>query len=179
MELQGFKGLDFNFKETTMKNLTRLIALCVLALTPFGVKAQGVTHNSFDGTGAVVSRRQVHTFVKNGTSDTYAIGSAVCYSTSSDDGITVGDCSSDGEFGACMIDESCAAGAMCKCLVEGFTEALVYNGAGDDSTAGEFVYVGSEGTFEALHSPTHKDKPVGVFLDSTGTSGSVQAYLKF
>jgi hypothetical protein len=165
-----------------MKKLTQFLAICVFTLMAFGARAQqALDHNSLDATGAVVSRKKSHTFVKNGHDQTLAQGAAVCYSVTADDGITVAKCPADGAWGACMIDESCATGAMCKCLVEGYTAAMLYNGAEDDATAGKLVYVGSEGTFEAELTPSTQNpqKPVGYFLDSTGTSGAVKAYLKF
>jgi hypothetical protein len=162
-----------------MKNLSLIVAL-VVASASFTAKAQPAAHNSFDATGTIKTYKKVHTFVKNGTASTIADGSVVCLDLTADNGATVGLCAALGDPALCVVDEAsgCAASAMCKCLVEGYKSNLVFDGSGNDATAGMAVYSDIDGKAAGITSPAATDYGMGVFLDSSTDSGSIEAYIR-
>jgi len=162
-----------------MKKLINFFMLTVLTLFVFNTHAAQEAENSFNGDGTVKTLKKEVTFVKSTHDVSLTSGSAVCYDETLDDAISVKKCGVEGQYAACMLLETCAAGALCRCLEKGYTDILQYDGSGDGSTAGQAIYVGTTGRFVAKHTPTVKYKIIGEFLNSSTTSGSVKAFVNF
>jgi hypothetical protein len=157
-----------------MKYLISLIFIA-FAFESYAQNAQ----NSFNGDGTVKTRRIVYSFVKNSQGSTFDQGDVVCHDNTDDDGISVAYCAALGDPGYCMIDEACEDGKMCKCIVEGYTAALDFDGNGDNAVAGKPIFTGTDGNANAATTPTAGHKVIGTFLDAASASGAVEAYVKF
>jgi len=141
--------------------------------------------NSFDNTGSVKFRDRVVIKVRANSTTAITKGQCVYFNTTSDDGITVDAVPISGKtyFPACMAMEAIAVNKMGKCLVYGYTDALLF-AADTTATAGEAVYCGSvnsAGRFIAIASGSvaAANRPVGQFLDASAATGSVEAFVNF
>jgi len=158
-----------------------LVFTMLFAMSAF---ATAYDHNSYDGDGTTVkSRRQVFTFVLNSASAAFAEGQVVCHDLATDDGIGADLCTSEGDPAAyCMVAEACAVGVMCKCLIEGFTDDLTFDGSGDAASTGDAIYADVNGKAAAVTVDTTAEaayKIIGTYLDAVSTSVDVEAYIKF
>lgn len=150
-----------------------LLALAV-ATSAFG---QGST-NYVNAAGTVQSRQQVFLSVVNGASSAVTEGKFVCLDLTDDNGITVDFCAGEGDMPLCMVlDASCAVGARCKCLKEGFTDVASFDPTGGTGTAGGVGYAAVDGDIVVISSPGAADFPAAVFLDASASTGDVQVYL--
>jgi len=148
--------------------------------------------NSFDNTGTVKFRDRVVIKVRANGTTAITKGQCVYYNTTSDDGITVDAIPlilpTDGKTGtslfpACMAMEAIAVNKDGKCLVFGYTDALLFDG-GTTAVAGEPIFCGSPnsaGRFMAIaHGSVNAyNRPVGQFLDASAASASVEAFVNF
>lgn len=138
--------------------------------------------NSFDNTGAQLSKDKVHVACKAAVALAY--GDVAYYSLTADDGATcvAGYGLGQGFPAAGVVDEgSCSVGAMCKIQVYGIHDAVKIDPAslsGGAAVAG-FPAVGSAvakyvtgGSTVASHSK------IGIFLDDASATGTVQLFIK-
>ena len=132
--------------------------------------------NRTDASGNWIHSEIQDISVINDTGSTASKGSAMCVSTSDDDGYRVSECSVEGGKALCFLEESCADHARCRCRKRGKVSAnWVDSGTGtEDATAGQCVYVSGNdnGAVQgiaadtALESGSVYPNCLGVFLDS-------------
>lgn len=146
--------------------------------------------NSFENDGTVKNRDRIVIRVRANSTTAITKGQCVYYNTTSDDGITVDAVpivlpagGTNSIFPACMALEAIAVNKDGKCLVYGYTDALLFDG-GTAAVAGEAVYCGSPnslGRFKAVAagSVNSYERQVGQFLDASAASGSVEAFVNF
>lgn len=156
--------------------------LIVMALALFALNGHALItdpmSNQFDNTGAVVKKEKVSIKVKNGESSSIAAGSVVVYSTSADNGATVASGSTAGMPVACVMEEACAAGAVCLCQKSGYHPAVLFDAAVGGAVAGEAGFHSATAYYvKSNDSVAAGNVPLGVFLDTISATGSVEMVL--
>ena len=167
-----------------MRNLISLCSFIFIALT-MNVYATitSPNSNSYDATGTIYSLDKEWIMVRN-MGSSIAKGLLVRPDTTTyDDGASVVTVTASApyEVALCMADETIAQYASGKCLIRGYTDALLYDAsitasvgqaifAGGSSTAGYAIAVASS-SIQGYH------KQIGTFLDASATSGAIEAYL--
>lgn len=173
----------FNFNKGKIMRLLSVLFALLMSFEAFALINQDGS-SSFDATGTVKDREQIFIRVKNGSSSSAAVGTAMSVSTSADDGVTHTISTGEGdEAVSCIVSGSAiAAGATGKCQVYGYHSAVLFDSfTGTYATAGESAYVSGNrdgyvhGYPEA--SVATKAKRVGVFLDAATATGSVEVFL--
>ena len=133
--------------------------------------------NYVDGTGSVQSRVQNFLTVVNGASSALTVGEGVCLDLTDDNGVSVDFCAASGNKPLCLIvDTSCAVGARCKCLKEGYFAAGAFAAGQGAAVAGGAAYVHTDGSLYGDDTDDGKH-PIGVFLDAATVTGSVEIYV--
>lgn len=147
----------------------------VLALVSAEAMAQA--KNYIDATGAVVTREAEYSTVINSAASALTVGEAVCLDLTADDGISVDFCTANGMPLGLIVDTSCAVGARCKLLKRGYFSAGVLDVTQGNATAGEAAFAHTDGSVYGDLTDDGKH-PVGVFLDSSSSSGSIELFVK-
>jgi hypothetical protein len=163
-----------------MRKLFALIGIfAIMPITAFALIASPMS-NQFDATGTISNKEYVAISIKNGTGSTIAAGSLVKASATSDDGATIALTSSVLDVPLCMVEASCVNGAMCKCLVYGYTDVLLFD-ASATAVAGEGIYLSGPNNGYALAVASASVAAymvrVGAFLDASAASGAVEAFI--
>lgn len=133
--------------------------------------------NYFDNLGTLVKQDKVFIQVKAGNA--FSKGDVAAFSTSADDGATVVDVTTAGQFSACVIGEDLASGAKGLCQVYGY--ATVNKGFGDAMVAGSPIYAGADalgGKAAGITSPSASQHTIGVALDASSATESVEAFIR-
>jgi hypothetical protein len=133
--------------------------------------------NYFDNTGTLVKQDKVFIQVKAGNA--FVKGDIAAFSTTADDGATVVDATALGQFVACVIAEDLASGAKGLCQVYGY--ATVNKGFGNNFVAGSPIYAGADalgGKAAAITSPSAGQLAIGVALDASSATESVEAFIR-
>ena len=157
-------------------------ALVIMSFNASALILNSGSSNNFDATGTIKYQDKVFVQVKNGTGSSLAAGTLVGPDLTSDDGATVAKivASAQASKAICMVAETIANGSMGKCQVYGYTDKLLFDAA-TTAVAGEGIFVGSStagyGLAIASASVSGYNTPVGIFLDASAASGSVEAYL--
>jgi hypothetical protein len=160
----------------------KFLTLILMFLFVGDVYANAYGSNSFNADASVKSRRSVFTYVENGQGAAFDAGDIVCHDIGEDDGVHADYCDNIGDPAYCMVMEACNDGAMCKCLLEGYTSVLDFDGSGEAGTAGTAVVADIDGNSAGVSGSSSTEaayKIIGTFLDTVSTSTTVEAYIKF
>lgn len=141
------------------------------------VEAMAQAKNYVDATGAVKTREAEFSTVINSASSALTAGEAVCLDLTADDGISVDFCTTNGMPLGVIVDTSCAVGARCKLLKRGYYSVAVLDVTQGNATAGEAAYAHTDGSVYGDLSDDGKH-PLGVFLDSSAASGTIEIFVK-
>lgn len=155
----------------------KIVIALLFALTAQSVFAVGGT---LDGTGAVKSQNKEYVPVVNGASAALTAGEAVCADlgeSAGDNGIHVDYCTASGVSIGLIVDTSCAVGARCKVQTKGVFEAGVLDVTRGNAVAGDPAFVHTDGSLYGDTTPADNIQHVGVFLDSSSASGTIQVFL--
>lgn len=165
-----------------MKNLLiSLFAIVALNAMAFIGPVDRSANLSYDGTAMSGTLEKHFMNVKNGSGGTLAAGSVVVLDLTADDGFTVTTSTTQTQSPACIIEASCASAALCRCQVYGYATALLdANNTNTQATAGArfFLSANNAGYIQGIASPNGTQEPGGIFYDTTGSSGSVEVFIK-
>lgn len=117
----------------------------------------------------------------NRSGGTLAVGTVTVWETTEDDGASVTTSATAGAIPACILVESCADDAACKCQVSGLFDSVLFDSTNANATAGQSAYISENNAGyvqgESLGSVVATDVPVGVFYDSASASASVELHI--
>lgn len=168
-----------------MKKLLKTLFFTSFALFNMAIADVGpvAKSTSLDNLGQLQpgSLEQFFIYVKNVNGATLAQGSGVVLDYSEDDGYSVNTSVDQAARPHCMIVESCADDALCKCQTYGYTSLALYDNGGGDAVSGGYMFASTanagyfvykeSGTFGTSHNAW------GVFYDSSSSSGAVEAFI--
>lgn len=119
-------------------------------------------------------------YVKNVSGSTINDGDVVIadFGADGDNGYAVTTTTTAGQFPLCVMAESCADDANCKCQTYGLKTNVNFDAG--LATAGDYAYIdeSAAGSVSGIASPDAKDTPVGVFYDTSSTSGDVEVFIR-
>ena len=161
--------------------LTLLFLLSTVAFADVGLVGRST---SLDAAGAVQAGSLEKFFinVKNQSGGALEDGDVVILDVSNDDGYSVTTSTTAGDTPHCILNEACAAAAMCSCQTYGYKSNVNFDVTNGNATAGFPVFI-SESTAgkveaEAKGSIAASDVPLGVFYDSATASGDLEVFIK-
>jgi len=161
-----------------MKNLL-LGFLFVFSLTAFAVVTPSGISNHFDNTGTLQFKDSVDIMVKNGTGSSMAAGSLAALDLTADDGATVTTTTTLGDASSlCIVVNAIAAGKVGPCRVYGYIANAQLDATAGSSTAGANAYASTTAGKVQGTTPGATLTPVGVFLDTSSTSGDVELFVR-
>lgn len=138
-----------------------------------------------DNTGTLIRKDSVTIKVRNNDPQYIATSSVVLwdYGATGDDGFGVvlsATGSNQGNYAACVTIGGLAAGQIGQCQVYGYGTVKITNQAGGyTATAGSALYVSnSPGRATGIQSAAATDRPVGIALDSSITTGYMEVFIK-
>jgi Uncharacterized conserved protein (DUF2190) len=149
----------------------KILALLLLALS-FTAFGQG----SYDAAGTVKLQKKTFESFVNSASAALTVGEGVCLDLTADDGIAIDYCVDGKPPIGIIVDTSCAVGARCKVQTKGVFETAVLNVAQGTATAGSQVFVYTDGSVYGDDTDDAKGS-LGVFLDTSTSSGTTQVYI--
>ena len=161
-----------------------IIALMALSLNAFADVCNEGRSTSWDATGTVRSDSldQCYVKVSNVDQGTLAKGSIVIVDDTVSNGYEIATSTSAGAVPHCMIMESCANGAKCKCQTYGYTEDLLFDVTNTNATVGESIFISENAAGyvqnEALASIAASDIVIGEFRETKSASGAIKAFLR-
>ncbi len=162
-----------------MKNLLFIALFAIVSVAHAIVLSPG-SGTYVDATGTVVNYDKVWIIVKSATA--IARGKVVYPDLTADDGYTVTTTAPQaGNKALCVTDEAIAAGGTGLCLVRGKHDAVYFEPIGGvNLTAGYPIY-GSGTTVGYSYAITGASvtyqTPIGVGLDASSATGTVDAYI--
>jgi hypothetical protein len=119
--------------------------------------------------------------VSNASGGSLAKGSVVISDTSQANPHVVTTSTTAGSAPICVIAETCSTGAKCKCQTYGYTDSLLFE-ATKEASAGHLVFISENvakySMAEVKGSIAGSDVPIGTFLETSATSGSIKAFIK-
>lgn len=160
------------------------LALTVFTVTAFadvGLVGRSV---SVDGAGSLQSGSLEKFFinVKNQSGGALLDGDVVVWDSSNDDGYSVTTSATAGAVPACVLNEACAASALCECQTYGLKTNVNFDVTNASSTAGFLAFISESNAgkvqAEALASYAASDVPIGMFYDTVAASGDVEIFIK-
>lgn len=169
-----------------MKNFLKTLFLASLTLINIAFADVGPVgrSTSLDNLGQLQpgSLEQFFIYVKNVNGSTIAAGSGVVLDYVEDDGYSVNLSTSQSARPHCMVVESCADDALCKCQTYGYTSIALFDQSGGSSVSGGYMFASTANAgyfvYKALNSANVATASRwGVFYDSDTTSGAKEAFL--
>lgn len=164
-----------------MKNL--FLVLC-MAFSALSVNAEiGPVNRStnVDYAGAVVNGTKEQRFINviNASGVSIAVGKAVVWDLTADDGASVTTSTTATNTPACIMAVTCAAAKLCKCQVYGYFSAVLFDSTNNNATAGKRVYLSTRnaGYVAARGTELATEVPIGIFYDSASASGAVEMFI--
>jgi len=145
------------------------------------VSASAYAQGTLSATGAVKSQYKEFAPFVNGAAAALTVGEAVCLdvgSAPSDDGIHIDYCAVIGTSIGIVTDTSCAVGARCKVQTKGVFETAVLDVSNGNAVAGSSAYVNTDGSLYGDATPADDIQAVGIFLDGSSASGTIQVFIK-
>jgi hypothetical protein len=144
------------------------------------VTTSAYSQGTLDAAGVVKSQYKLFEPFVNGASAALTIGEGVCLdigTAPSDDGIHIDYCVDGYPPVGIIAETSCAVGAKCKVQTKGVFETAVLNVSNGNAVAGNSAYVYTDGSLYGDTTDTNK-VPVGLFLDASSASGTIQVFIK-
>jgi len=149
----------------------------VLITALFVGEAYAQARNYVNAAGTVVTREAEYSTVINSAASALTVGEAVCLDLTADDGISVDFCTANGMPLGVIVDTSCAVGARCKLLTRGYFSAAVLDVTQGSAVAGSAAFAHTDGSTHGDTTDENKH-PVGVFLDTSAASGTIELFVK-
>mgnify|MGYP001558894136 CR=1 FL=1 len=125
--------------------------------------------------------------VKNRHAGSGTDGTVVILDVSNDDGYSVTFGQAAGDVPHCVLDQTCASGAVCRCQTYGLKTNVQFDSTENSTTAGDWVYLdetagqNSLGTVQAADEWTTlniNDIQVGVAYDTDTASGDKEVFIR-
>lgn len=170
-----------------MKNIVLLIALFAsfMAMADIGPVGRST---EIDGTGAFKGpHEKFYINVKNVSGGTLQDGDVVVLDTTELDGYSVNTSTTAGAVPHCVLalkpgNSSCADDELCRCQTFGIHSNVNFDDTNAEATAGFLVFHSENNAGyiqgEAKGSVAASDYPVGVFLESSTTSGDLDVFIR-
>lgn len=164
-----------------MKNLILILSIlfAFTAIADIGPSNRSVAP---DNTGAVSSDKLDKYFitVKNQSGGALVSGDVVILDVANDDGYSVTSSTTAGAVPHCVLDESCADDAFCKCQTYGLKTDVNFTPDQNNAAAGgqAFLSETQAGKSDAITSVGAGDRPIGVFYDAASASGDVEVFIQ-
>jgi hypothetical protein len=110
---------------------------------------------------------------------TIAAGKAVVWDLTAKDGFSVNVSASAGQSPACIMVNTCAIGALCKCQKYGLMPLALFDSTATSATSGARWYMSANnaGYISARVTPLATEIPGGIFYDSASASASVKVFI--
>lgn len=150
--------------------------ILALLMTVMAFNAFAADQNYINAAGTVVTQAKEFGVFVNGASAALTVGEGVCFDLTDDDAIHIDYCVDGYPPVGVITDTSCAVGARCKVQTKGIFQAAVLSPAYGAAVAGNSAFVYTDG---AMYGDTTDDNkaPIGVFLDASTTTGTIQLYI--
>lgn len=167
-----------------MKKLLTFVTAMLLVGSTFADVGPVGRSVQLDGAGAVKAGSVEKWFIncKNTSGGALENGDVVIADVSNDDGYSCTTSTTAGAVPLCVLAEACASAAMCKCQTWGLKTDVNFDVTNGNSTAGEMVFISENnaGDVQAAISSSIAafDYPVGVFYDSSTSSGDVEVFIR-
>lgn len=162
-----------------------ILAILALAVVSFNVVADNGTIGrstslSYDGTVVSESIEKKSINVKNSHGSTISAGMAVALDLSDDDGASVNLDTTSGFSPLCIMEVSCASGALCPCQTYGKFDSALFDSTAANAVAGKRFYMSTNnaGYISARGVESATEAPGGIFYDAATASGSIQIFIK-
>jgi hypothetical protein len=146
--------------------------LVVIALL-FAITAQAEI-GRFGGSSATTDPEVKYLKVKNGESSSVAKGTVMKPSASADDGVTALKATS-GTRAICVMAQTCAAYAFCKCQRYGYFNGVLAAATGDNISAGGPIAVD---TVTGKVSSLSTGHVIGIALDASTATEAIEAFIQ-
>lgn len=158
------------------------IALCLISFNAmaFNGTIGRSTALSFDGTvnSETIEKQSIN--VKNSHSAVISAGMAVVLDAADDDGASVEILTTAGLSPLCIMEVSCAVGALCPCQTYGKFDSALFDSTAASAVAGKRFYMSTNnaGYLSARGTDLVSEVAGGVFYDAASASGSIQIFIK-
>lgn len=158
-----------------MRSLVLFVSL-ILAMPAMAIITSPMS-NQFSATGDLSRSDVVDMSVKCDAS--ISAGDLVTLDLTADDGATVTKVDALGEAALCVMVKSCTSGQIKPCRVWGKIEAN-FDGSYQAAVAGVPVFASAHvgGKVTGITSPSGHNYPVGIALDASSTTGSLEVFVK-
>lgn len=135
---------------------------------------------SLDYAGAVIAETVEKVFIYVKSSAAIAAGQVASLDLTSDDGATALVGPTTGLAPVCVMVNTCASGALCKCQTYGLLDTALFDATGGVSVAGKraFMSTNNAGYASARATDLATEVALGYFYDAVSASGAVQLFIK-